>query len=98
MWANHVISHGHEWLRDHSSISIKTGAACTCSLDADIKWKKFEMHHKDPRRFGWLHTHENMQVVREITWSRLGPDALEISPDTLFQNMQNRRCAVKAAL
>ena len=63
-----------------------------------LNGKKFEMHHKDPRRFGWLHTHENMQVVREIAWSKLGPDALEISPDALFQNVQNRRCAVKAAL
>ena len=59
---------------------------------------KFELHHKDPRRFGYVYTYDTMSLVRKNAWSKLGPDALVISNEELFERLKNRRCAIKAAL
>lgn len=60
--------------------------------------KKFELHHKDPRRFGYLHTYKNMATVQSECWSSLGPDALVITAKELFETFKGRKRAIKSAL
>ena len=60
--------------------------------------KIFEMHHKDPRRFGYVRAYENMQFVREIAWFKLGPDALSITANELFLSLNNSRRRIKTIL
>ncbi|MCE9619718.1 MAG: bifunctional DNA-formamidopyrimidine glycosylase/DNA-(apurinic or apyrimidinic site) lyase [Planctomycetes bacterium] len=59
--------------------------------------KTFELHHKDPRRFGFVRPCRDMGEVRE-RWSDLGPDALAVTAKQLQEKFKNGKRAVKAAL
>lgn len=59
---------------------------------------KFEIHHKDPRRFGFVRTYSQMKTVREKIWSKLGPDALVVTAMNLSQSFKNKKRSIKAAL
>ncbi len=60
--------------------------------------KKFELHHKDPRRFGHVRAYQSMQIVRNSVWSKLGPDAIAITAEQLRLNLLDRKFSIKAAL
>lgn len=51
----------------------------------------------DPRRFGEVRPCASADALREA-WSRLGPDALTITPETLGPRLRPGRRAIKAAL
>lgn len=76
----------------------------TPATHVHVRWtltrdgKKFEIHHKDPRRFGFVHTYDHMKFVRDEIWSKLGPDALVVTAQKLFERLKNRPRAIKAAL
>jgi len=52
----------------------------------------------DPRRFGGLWTYPNIEELERERWSTLGPDALEIKPNDLLNNLLSTRRGLKAAL
>lgn len=58
----------------------------------------FELHHKDPRRFGYVRPYSSMQKIREDVWSRLGPDALCVQVDDLVSIFKNKKLSTKACL
>jgi formamidopyrimidine-DNA glycosylase len=60
--------------------------------------KKFELHHKDPRRFGYVQPFFSIQEIRNDIWSTLGLDALCITADDLLQKFKNKKRSIKASL
>lgn len=53
---------------------------------------------RDPRRFGGIWTFTSREHLQLSRWSRLGPDALDISSRALFQQLDRTRKSIKAAL
>ena len=53
---------------------------------------------RDPRRFGGLWTHPSVEALESERWSRLGQDALRITPKRLYAGLQRTRRPLKAAL
>jgi formamidopyrimidine-DNA glycosylase len=53
---------------------------------------------RDPRRFGGLWTFDSVASLIETRWSRLGADALTITPSTLHEKLQRTRRPIKSAL
>ncbi len=53
---------------------------------------------RDPRRFGGLWTFDSVASLIETRWSRLGEDALTITPSGLHAKLQRTRRAIKSAL
>ncbi|MFG0275991.1 MAG: bifunctional DNA-formamidopyrimidine glycosylase/DNA-(apurinic or apyrimidinic site) lyase, partial [Phycisphaerales bacterium] len=53
---------------------------------------------RDPRRFGGLWAYPTQEAHEAARWSRLGPDALAISGQTLRARLGGSRRALKAAL
>ncbi len=70
--------------------------ACWCleRPDGSRVW----LRHRDPRRFGWLESHADLDSVRTRSWSTLGPDALEIQAPILALRLKDTRRALKAVL
>ena len=58
--------------------------------------RRLEFH--DPRRFGGVWTFTSMQEAQALRWTKLGPDALIITPTQLHAGLQRTRRALKAAL
>jgi formamidopyrimidine-DNA glycosylase len=56
------------------------------------------LRHRDPRRFGWLESHRDLDAARSACWRGLGPDALEIDAVRLGVALAGSRRAIKAAL
>lgn len=56
------------------------------------------LRHRDPRRFGWLESHADLESVRSRRWSLLGPDALQVSVHELGPRLLAARRPLKAAL
>lgn len=56
------------------------------------------LRHRDPRRFGWLESHESLDSVRTHAWSMLGPDALEVSLEQLWGTLRESRRPLKSLL
>jgi len=54
--------------------------------------------HRDPRRFGWLEVHRDLEHVRKAWQDRLGPDAMDPSTHALLAAFALTRRAVKAVL
>jgi formamidopyrimidine-DNA glycosylase len=52
----------------------------------------------DPRRFGGLWTFDNEDELIAKRWSRLGPDALGITPGQLYHGLTGTKRSLKAAL
>jgi len=52
----------------------------------------------DPRRFGGLWTFAHLDELKARRWARLGPDALEIGPAKLAQQLGKTTRSLKAAL
>ncbi|MEM6259172.1 MAG: bifunctional DNA-formamidopyrimidine glycosylase/DNA-(apurinic or apyrimidinic site) lyase [Planctomycetota bacterium] len=52
----------------------------------------------DPRRFGGVWTFDDLDQLIKTRWSRLGPDALTITPSQLWKGLSQTRRALKAAL
>ncbi|MEM9347025.1 MAG: bifunctional DNA-formamidopyrimidine glycosylase/DNA-(apurinic or apyrimidinic site) lyase [Planctomycetota bacterium] len=52
----------------------------------------------DPRRFGGVWTFDKLNQLINARWSRLGPDALTITPSQLGKGLSKTRRALKAAL
>ena len=52
----------------------------------------------DPRRFGGLWTFNRLDDLRHIRWSRLGPDALHITPRCLHHQLSQTARCLKAVL
>ena len=57
--------------------------------------KKFELHHKDPRRFGYVQPFFSIQEIRNDIWSTLGLDALCITADDLLQKFKIKNAQSK---
>ena len=53
---------------------------------------------RDPRRFGGIWTFQSRESLLASRWSRLGPDALEISSRTLLKQLSQTRKSIKSAL
>ena len=74
-------------------------AHCHASWVLQTRSKEhLEMHFIDPRRFGGLFAVQNRQDLESRFWSRLGPDALSVEPDDLYQALGKTRRSLKAAL
>ncbi len=58
----------------------------------------FELHHRDPRRFGSLVTGLTWSRVTSDAWRGLGPDALVISVADLARALRQRTACVKSVL
>ena len=54
--------------------------------------------HRDPRRFGWLESHDDLASVKAACWSQLGPDALDVQAGQLVERLAGTRRAIKSAL
>ncbi len=54
--------------------------------------------HRDPRRFGWLEVHPDLEHVRTVWRDRLGPDAMDPPVAALLDAFAVTRRAVKAVL
>lgn len=52
----------------------------------------------DPRRFGGLWTFARLDALVQHRWSRLGPDALSITPGQLHEGLRRTTRGLKAAL
>lgn len=52
----------------------------------------------DPRRFGGVWTFDDVDGLVAARWSRLGPDAMRITPRQLGQGLSRTRRSLKAAL
>ena len=57
-----------------------------------------ELRFRDPRRFGKVRCCENLQVVENTLWAKVGPDALTITDDHLNAACGASARAIKAAL
>ncbi|GJQ29052.1 MAG: formamidopyrimidine-DNA glycosylase [Phycisphaerae bacterium] len=57
-------------------------------------WLRFS----DTRRFGGLWTFPTFDMLWNLRWSRLGPDALAISPGAMASTFASSRAAIKAVL
>ncbi|MEO1235652.1 MAG: bifunctional DNA-formamidopyrimidine glycosylase/DNA-(apurinic or apyrimidinic site) lyase [Planctomycetota bacterium] len=57
-----------------------------------------ELRFRDPRRFGGLWTFATKAELHEMRWSKLGPDALTITPGRLHAGLSRTRRWLKAAL
>ena len=55
------------------------------------------MVFRDPRRFGGLTAYGSLAALR-AAWSRLGPDALTIAPNRLFERVHSTARPIKTAL
>lgn len=53
---------------------------------------------RDPRRFGGIWTFRSVNTLHEARWSKLGKDALTITPSQLHPKLQATQRAVKSAL
>lgn len=53
---------------------------------------------RDPRRFGGLWAFDSEEDLLRLRWSALGPDALSIDGDDLFNRLRERTSAIKAVL
>ncbi len=53
---------------------------------------------RDPRRFGGMWTYDSPQTLIQERWSRLGEDALKITPTHLHAKLSKTRRSTKAAL
>ncbi|QQE13741.1 bifunctional DNA-formamidopyrimidine glycosylase/DNA-(apurinic or apyrimidinic site) lyase [Planctomycetota bacterium] len=53
---------------------------------------------RDPRRFGQLRLHANLQDLHAHHWDALGPDALLIEPSDLYHRLKRTTRHLKAAL
>ncbi len=53
---------------------------------------------RDPRRFGGIWTFPSAAALVDERWSRLGPDALTITPTALRRALSRTRRALKAAM
>lgn len=53
---------------------------------------------RDPRRFGGLWPFESVDDLRTHRWSKLGPDALHVTPAVLARQLGTSRRPIKAAL
>ncbi len=53
---------------------------------------------RDPRRFGGLWTFDSVTALNETRWSKLGEDALKITPTALHKKLQQTRRPIKSAL
>ncbi|HYE60786.1 MAG TPA: bifunctional DNA-formamidopyrimidine glycosylase/DNA-(apurinic or apyrimidinic site) lyase [Phycisphaerales bacterium] len=53
---------------------------------------------RDPRRFGGLWTFDSLASLREARWSKLGPDALEVTANHLIEALNRSKRPIKAAL
>jgi len=53
---------------------------------------------RDPRRFGGVWTYPTFEIVRDVRWSALGPDALEVTPAALRNSLARTRRAIKSVL
>ena len=54
--------------------------------------------HRDPRRFGWLEVHDDIDAVHRAWQASLGPDALELQVDSIAEAMRRSARPVKAVL
>jgi formamidopyrimidine-DNA glycosylase len=52
----------------------------------------------DPRRFGGLWTFDSVEMLQKTRWSKLGEDALTITPSGLHTKLQHTRRPIKSAL
>jgi len=57
-----------------------------------------KMAFRDPRRFGGLWTFDSVASLEASRWSKLGEDALTITPGKLHAGLTTTRRAIKAAL
>ena len=53
---------------------------------------------RDPRRFGGLWTFNSVAALHDTRWSKLGEDALTITPSRLYAKLQQTRRPIKSAL
>ena len=53
---------------------------------------------RDPRRFGGLWTFDTVTALNETRWSKLGEDALTITPARLHMKLKRTRRPIKSAL
>ncbi len=53
---------------------------------------------RDPRRFGGLWTFDSVTTLTETRWSKLGEDALTITPARLHMKLKRTRRPIKSAL
>jgi len=53
---------------------------------------------RDPRRFGGLWAYDTVQALEAHRWSRLGPDALEVTGEQLRDALRGTPRTIKAAL
>jgi len=53
---------------------------------------------RDPRRFGGLWAYPSLELLRRHRWAALGPDALTVRADVLFDRVRHTSRAIKAAL
>lgn len=56
------------------------------------------MIFRDPRRFGGVWGFASFDQLRERRWARLGPDALEVTGEHLFEHTRGSVRSIKAAL
>jgi len=54
--------------------------------------------YRDPRRFGGLWTYDTLEQLQADRWDKLGPDALTVQTDQLWQKFRATRRAIKAIL
>ncbi len=57
-----------------------------------------QMRFIDPRRFGGIWPISSREKLFSTRWKDLGPDALEITPEDLWNRFQNRSRPLKSAL
>ena len=54
--------------------------------------------HRDPRRFGWLEIHADLDSVHQAWQTSLGPDALQLDVESIIEVMHRSSRPVKAVL
>lgn len=78
-----------------------TGQAPKPDLHTHIIWLLSDggrLAFRDPRRFGGLWTFDSVDALHDTRWSKLGDDALTITPRRLHAGLSRTRRALKAAL
>lgn len=56
------------------------------------------LRHRDPRRFGWLESHPNIESIQQTSWNKLGPDALLLRSTELLAAVAGSTRPLKSVL
>lgn len=78
-----------------------SGVPAPQDIHTHVRWRLEnggELVFRDPRRFGGLWTYPSVEALDNERWSRLGQDALAITPRRLHAGLQRTRRPLKAAL